>query len=627
MSWISGIFFNAPNTEIPRLVDAMNERLAHFKHDGIGTFSANQVGFGNIKLNNTPESKTEDLPFTHTESGLTITADARIDNREWLLNTLDISNQNIPDSQIILAAYSKWGKDCPSKLYGDFAFAIWNEKEKELFCARDQVGIKPFFYTKQGDLFAFASEIKGLKVIPNCSWSVDDSWIAKYISNSCASKTDTIYKQIKKLEPGHWLSISRDQLQIKRYWDLDPERELDPKSEDDYVAEFRELLIKAVDDRTRSAFNIASELSGGIDSSAIASIAWSKLKNSDRKLYTFSNTSSDVNKKKYDQIDEKHWSDQVVAYAEIPNHKDIDADGEGFIKNLQQSVFVFDGPAESNFALMTDLMIAEAAKTGSRTLLSGFGGDDMVTTIYRPYYEDLINQGKYGEAYSVLQQLSKRKKKPALYYFLHSFLRTNGVIKPNTPSSIDEKYAEFHIQSDFRKFIDSKKEPSQPKPVGQIRYRQREKILHPNITERASGCLLRSRAQGVEYRYPLFDVPLMEYYLSAPVTVKTKLDKTRYLYRRAVEGFLPEPVQWRADKRGAAIGYKMPRLMNDREAILSILKSADRNHPIHKYYELDKAIKTFETLNPEGEKEARNNYMSNETLRIAQLIITFDTQF
>lgn len=626
MSSISGIYCNSDNPEVARLIDLMNERLAHFKHDGIGAFSNDQVGLGNIKLNNTPESIAEKLPFTHAESGLTITADARIDNRETLCTALDISDKNTPDSQIILAAYRKWGKDCPSKLYGDFAFGIWSENEKELFCARDQVGIKPFFYTDQTDLFAFASAIKGLKALPNISWSVDDTWMAKFVSNNCASKTDTFYEQIKKLQPGHWLSFSARGLEIKKYWDLDPERELERKSEDDYVAEFRELLIDAVENRTRSAFNVASELSGGIDSSAIASIAWSALKNSDRKLYTFSNTASPENKRKYGQIDEKEWSDQVVKYLGITTHKDIDAAENGLVENLYRTVSVFSGPSESNFALLTDLMIAEAAQTGSRTLLSGFGGDDMVTNIYRPYYEDLINQGEYGQAYDVLKQLSKTRNKPALYYFLHGMLRTHGIIKPDVKDHNQEKFDDFNIHPEFKRYILAHQEPRGQKTIGQIRTKQRDKILHPNITERASGCLLRSRSEGVEYCYPLFDVPLMEYYLATPVTVKTKLDKTRYLYRRAVQGFLPEAVQWRADKRGAAIGYKMPRLMKDREPVLDILRSVDQNHPIHKYYELDKATNTFDRLNPGGEKEARDNYMSNEILRIVQLIITFETQ-
>lgn len=627
MSSISGIFFNAPNTAIPRLVDAMNERLAHFKHDGIGTFQGDQVGLGNVKLSNTPESIKEVQPFTLSSVGLTITADARIDNRESLMSTLGITDKTTPDGQIILAAYSKWGKDCPSKFYGDFAFAIWNENEKELFCARDHVGIKPLFYTKQDDLFACASEIKGIKALPDISFSIDDTWIANYISNKCASKTDTIYKEIKKLEPGHWLSVSANQFSIKKYWDVDVHRELEAKPEKVYVEEFRELLIKAVENRTRSAFNIASELSGGIDSSAIASIAWSKLKDSHRDLFTFSNTSTEENKARFDQIDEKHWSDQVVAYAGMTNHKDIDADGEGFMDNIQRAVNIFDGPAESNFALMTDLMIAEAANTGSRTLLSGFGGDDVVTNIYRPYYEDLINQGKYAEAFAILKQLGKSRKRSPLYYFLHGLLRTKGIIKPEPPKYNDEKFKDFHIQPEFRKYILSQQEPEPAKPIGQIRRKLREKILHPNITERASGCLLRSHAQGVEYRYPLFDVPLIEYYLATPVTVKTKLDKTRYLYRKAVQGFLPEPVQWRADKRGAAIGYKMPRLMQDKQAILDILRSADKSHPVHNYFELEKAIITFEQLKPEVDKEASANYLTNETLRVAQLIITFNTQF
>ena len=146
-------------------LERMNSILAHRGPDGAVVWHNGVVGLGHRMLHTTPESLREVLPLVNRGADLVITADARIDNREELIASLDLKHRpaaELADSELILAAYEKWGDHSPEKLLGDFAFVIWDGRQRSLFCARDHFGVKPFYYFyRPGHLFAFASEIKG----------------------------------------------------------------------------------------------------------------------------------------------------------------------------------------------------------------------------------------------------------------------------------------------------------------------------------------------------------------------------------------------------------------------------------------------------------------------------------
>ena len=163
MSGIYGII-NLKNQPVDKQqLDKMEALLLHRGLDGNGQWLQDNVGLGHLKLEITPESAYEKLPLEYKQ--WVITADARVDNRDELNTPLSIEvaeRHKIPDTTYIVKAYEKWGKDCVKHLIGDFAFAIWDKNSQTLFCARDHIGIKPFFYLKTEDKFIFASEVKTL---------------------------------------------------------------------------------------------------------------------------------------------------------------------------------------------------------------------------------------------------------------------------------------------------------------------------------------------------------------------------------------------------------------------------------------------------------------------------------
>ena len=165
MSGIAGIYYldgrPVEGMDVQRMIDS----IAHRGPDGCGVWTDGSVGLGHRMLWTTPESLHEKLPLTNKSGDLTITADARIDNRDELISALNFNGrprETITDSEIILAAYEKWGEKCPEELLGDFSFAIWDKRKQIVFCGRDHFGVKPFYYHLSEKIFTYASEIKAM---------------------------------------------------------------------------------------------------------------------------------------------------------------------------------------------------------------------------------------------------------------------------------------------------------------------------------------------------------------------------------------------------------------------------------------------------------------------------------
>jgi len=290
MSSIFGKF----NTDIkpidPIDLKIMQDELNHWGADNSGVWINGNTGLGHLMLYNTPESLNEIQPLYDSLSRLSITADARVDNREELYPLLQIRTPEeklLPDSKIIMLLYKKYNADCVKYLIGDFAFAIWDEKEQKLFCARDQMGVKPFFYYNGADFFAFASEKKGLLCLQGVDKAIDKQFFYnKVFRNSVQAADTTIYKNIRRLAPAHTLTFypSANKIQLDHYWDLDAYKETRFQRKEDYYEALLHHFETAVQCRLRTVYPIGSQLSGGLDSSAITGVASHFLKSSNKRL-------------------------------------------------------------------------------------------------------------------------------------------------------------------------------------------------------------------------------------------------------------------------------------------------------------------------------------------------------
>ena len=274
MSGIIGILNLDSKPVEPDEIGRMIDSLAHRGPDGSGVWIDGPVGMGHHMLWTTPESLHEKFPLINAQGDLVLTSDARIDNREELISALELKNHpahKLTDSQLILWAYEKWGQDCAEKLIGDFAFAIWDKRSQMLFCARDPVGAKSFFYYKSTKSFVFASEIKAILCASGVPHQLNELRIAEHLIQFFEDKTLSFYKDIFRLSAANSITVGPGEFRTRVYWSLDPKREIHMSSEEEYSQAFHEIFTEAVRCRLRSAYPIGSTLSGGLDSSSIRS--------------------------------------------------------------------------------------------------------------------------------------------------------------------------------------------------------------------------------------------------------------------------------------------------------------------------------------------------------------------
>ena len=292
MSGIAGILHFDGRPVEAEDVERMLEQMPHRGSDAVGIWRRGSVGLGHRLLHTLPEDTGSRFPLVVSDGEFVVTADIRLDNRETLISTLGLGDRDpgsISDTYLLLVAYQKWGERCPEHLLGDFAFAIWDERRKALFCARDHMGLKTLCYYLSADTFVFASDIKGLWGIPEVPKQVNEREIAAYLANIFPDKSATFFNHIFRLPPAHTMSIRDGGFQLRSYWEPNPSPDVKPSSDAEYAEQFKVIFIEAVRCRLRSVYPIGSMLSGGLDSSSVTCIARNLLQDSGKApLPTFS---------------------------------------------------------------------------------------------------------------------------------------------------------------------------------------------------------------------------------------------------------------------------------------------------------------------------------------------------
>lgn len=540
----------------------METALNHWSADDKNTWLGRFAGLGQLMLYNTPQSLAEKLPYHHAGSNLTITADARIDNRTELFSKLSIpfsERLSIPDSILILKAYEKYGERTAEHLTGDFAFAIWDENNQKLFCARDQMGVKPFFYYCDAHFFAFASEKKGIMSIPGADLSINKQFLYNQLVFPIEQAKDTsLYQNIKRLKPAHTLVLDTrtKSLNIQQYWDLDPYAKLKFASKADYHEGLLHHFEQAVQCRTRSHYSVGSELSGGMDSSAITAVANEHLNLQHRELVTFSNTlADDVTDPEITILDERRYIDAVLEFNKIKNFVYITREAfDDPIDELNFAVGVNDGMERWNPLWQLPIK-KEAMQRNVRTLLSGFPGDELVTYRGKYYFMDYLDKKQY------LKYFLAKKKYPgfnklepllphALKYQLSKVKRKLNIAGHKHVRNAFEQYAipDFY-KTHLRDCI--WQDPIYQEQFKSYRHLQRYRLLKPQVNHRLESETRYGIHFRTEPRFPMADIRLIQFYLSMPNEFKYEGELSRTFFRNTVSKYLPPMIMQRNDKFGS----------------------------------------------------------------------------
>jgi asparagine synthase (glutamine-hydrolysing) len=589
MSGIAGIF-NLNGEPIDRLkVDCMIDRLAHRGPDGAGVWCEGEIALGHRMFWTTPESLLERLPLA--KGNLAITADARIDNREVLITALELeqcSPEQTTDSDIILAAYQKWGEQCPEKLLGDFAFAIWDARTQSIFCARDYFGVKPFYYYhRPGNVFVFASEIKALLCLPEVPRELDELRIAEYLSERFENTTGTFYRDLYRLPPAHHLTISNCQVSLKSYWSLNPNEELRLNSDADYAEQYRETFTKAVKCRLRSAFPVGSMLSGGLDSSSIVCTARTLL---EKPLKSFSVIFNEV-----PECDERPFIDAVLAGGGVEPHF-IYGDRVSLLANLDQVLKFQDEPFDAPNAFLNRSVWQVAQQQGVRVLLDGLMGDNVVSPGFG-YLSELAYGGRWITLFQEIQITAQRYHLslwPALGFYLW-----NDGLKARTPQPLLQKWRRWRRKTEQSPRLDPLINREFAQRIGLEAYiraceatrsdkwqtaRQRhyQELSSPFVQSALEFMSKASAEFAIEVRLPFTDRRLVELSLAMPMKQKFQAGWSRMIVRRAMAGILPEKIQWRDDKGNLGANFK--RTLSAEQVYLD---RARQSMPLREYVDMD----------------------------------------
>ena len=288
MCGIAGIF-SRRNPPSSSLIRHMTQAIRHRGPDADGFFEDNFCALGHRRLSIIDVADGQQ-PMFNEDDRLAIVYNGEIYNHAALVVTLRSQGHTYRshcDTETILHAYEQHGPDALNKFRGMFAFAIWDRERKELFCARDRLGIKPFYYYYDSNVFLFASEIKALLEHPAVSRHLESAVLPEYLAFGYGSGEQTLFRGVRKLMPGHFLRISMQQFEpeIRRYWNLPVTPSGRRQSDVDWVRETRARLEQVVESHLMSDVPLGMFLSGGLDSSAIAALMQRKI---DQPAKTFS---------------------------------------------------------------------------------------------------------------------------------------------------------------------------------------------------------------------------------------------------------------------------------------------------------------------------------------------------
>lgn len=277
MSGLAAVFCRDGRQANRADVDVMLEAAPYRGPDGTRVFVSDPVAVGHGKMAVTSEEEGTFQPLISSTTGCAISADVRLDNRTELIARLSVS-PSASDAELILRAYEEWGIDAPEHLLGDFAFIIWDPRNRRLVCARDTSGSRGLFYRVTAETFTAASEIHQLLQDPSVPIRPNDEFIKERLVpiNAFRNEKDspsTYFEGIYAVPAGHVLTVDADQLHLHQYWNLTPQEEIRYQTDDEYAEHFQDLFFQAVSARLRSSRPVGVMLSGGLDSSSIACTA------------------------------------------------------------------------------------------------------------------------------------------------------------------------------------------------------------------------------------------------------------------------------------------------------------------------------------------------------------------
>jgi asparagine synthase (glutamine-hydrolysing) len=555
MCGINGIALSSRSrrTVSAAVLERMRDVLTHRGPDDAGLFIDGRVGLGHRRLS-IVDVRGGHQPMKNEDGTLHIVYNGEIYNHAEFREPLKASGhiyETHCDTETILHLYEEHGQGCVEHLRGMFAFAIWDQQRRELFVARDRLGVKPLYYAQTGDgSLYFASEIKALLETSEVKAEINYVALPDYLANHATSGEETLFAGIKRLLPGHTLLWRDGIVRINKYWDVSFAKSNDDKRSDgDYVAEWSELFRESVRLRLMADVPLGMFLSGGIDSSAIAAVM-SGMVAEPIKTFSVAFAEREANELEYARL---------VARAFKTNHHEVVVNPQDFFSALPKLVWHEDEPIAhpSSVALF---FVSQLAAQHVKVVLTGEGSDELLGG-YARYRKTILNIS-LGERYQALVPRDIRnavkervKGLPPESRLGQKLRRTFLNLNPDIESIYFDNFAVFPRAMQPNLFTAQARErvgaidpyagmrdtfanTDATSLLDRLLYADTKTYLHELLMKQDQ----MSMAASIESRVPFLDHKLVEFSARLPERMKLRGATTKYILRASMKGLLPPEI-------------------------------------------------------------------------------------
>lgn len=569
MSGIAGIIGLDGAPSESSQIEAMLATMVHRGPDRQRSWHSGNSALGQVLLATTPEARAEAQPWVHPDSGCVLVSDSRFDNRPELLASLGLRHarpDDIGDGELLHAAWRRWGEECALHLLGDFAFVVWDPANQSLFCARDVMAVRPFYYHHvPGRLFAFASEARALLSLRQVPRDIDYGRVADALVGELEGidATSTFYTSLRRLAPAHVMTVTRSKSSLRRYWNvLAKTPSWLPRAEQEWPEAVREQLRMSVARRLRSNVEVGSMLSGGLDSSSVVALACAQRGEAGNTLPVFSAIDSGRPGAETAAI-----MTMIERFPVKPFFTDL-ADLEALLPEMESRRNDLAEPFDGEMPLITCQYLS-AAKAGVRCVLDGMPADNLYSV--GDSGQRLIRRGAFRRGFSVLHESAKAAQHPRpLYAAARSALSAllprvlRGVRQSRSMSSgyrelveqslIDPAFANRQgLPARYRAWLDDIRRND----IAQVErgaYSQMGVAYLQAAVERYGRVAAR---EGVEPRHPFLDRELIELHAWLPMELRARGGWDKWVLRHGMASVLPPSIAWRSEHEHLGLRFNI----------------------------------------------------------------------
>ena len=532
------------NEERQAILDRMCRIITHRGPDDQGTFVKNGAALGMRRLSIIDVAGGHQ-PISGEDGSVTIVFNGEIYNFQELKPQLEARGHSFKthsDTEAIVHSYEEFGPACLNQLRGMFALAIWDDRTRSLFLARDRVGKKPLYYTTtRNGTFVFGSELKALLQHPDVTPELDPESLDAYLTLGYVPDPLSIFRDINKLPPGHYLTFRQGAVKITQYWDFEFEPSK-PRDEREYLEELRELLDESVRLRLISDVPLGAFLSGGIDSSTVVALM---AKNMGQPVKTFSIGfhEDSFNELEFARLTANKFGTDHHEFFVTPEICDV----------VDELAWHFDEPFADSSAIPT-YMVSKLAREHVTVVLSGDGGDEL----FAGYTRYLIDQKRSAFGY-VPGVVREGMMRPLSSRLPHGTRGRNFIYNVSldpidryldSVSTFTRLSRQALYSSDFKSrlvgdgfaskfFHEGAKRVGTNSPIDRLLYIDSKSYLPGDILTKVDRM---SMAVSLEARAPLLDHKLIDFVTKIPASLKLLGNETKHILKRAVRDLVPHEI-------------------------------------------------------------------------------------